>query len=94
MEQTFRYLVDTINVDGETNIIEELMAKEKPRKIDTDEWLYKGCFIQKSVHPILFGKYSVFKNNSFQTDLGRYMTFAEAKKICEQNECFDNFLKF
>jgi len=70
------------------------MAKEKPKQIDADEWLYKGCFIQKSIHPVLFGKYSIFKNNEHQTHIDRARTFKEAKKLCEQNECFDNYLTF
>lgn len=66
----------------------------KPTQIDTYEWLYKGCFIQKFEHPKLIGKYSVFKNDIPQTDVGRCYTFAEAKKLCEENECFENVLSF
>jgi hypothetical protein len=63
-------------------------------KIDNDEWLYKGCFISKSIHPLLFGKYSVFKNDESQTWIDRAKNLKEAKKLCEENECFDNYLKF
>lgn len=64
------------------------------KQIDSEEWLYKGCFIQKSEHPQLKGKYEVFKNDEMQTHIDRCHTFAEAKKLCEENECFDNYLKF
>jgi hypothetical protein len=70
------------------------MEKEKPIVIDPDEWLYKGCFIQKSIHPKLIGKYEVFKNNETQDHIDRCITFLEAKKLCEHNECFNNYLKF
>jgi hypothetical protein len=53
--------------------------KEKPKQIEVAEWLYKGCFIQESVHPKLVGKYEVFKNNEEQTHVGRCYTFTEAK---------------
>ena len=66
----------------------------KPQQIETGEWLYKGCFIQKSQHPNLMGKYSVFKNNKTQDNVGRCYTFSEAKKLCKANECFDNHLEF
>ena len=68
--------------------------KEKPKQIDVGEWLYKGCFIQEFIHPKLVGKYEVFKNDFIQTHVGRYYTFAEAKKSCEKNECFENRLSF
>ena len=66
----------------------------KVKQIDTEEWLYRGCFIQKFEHPKLCGKYSVFKNNEEQTDINRCHTFLEAKKLAKENECFDNFLAF
>lgn len=64
------------------------------KQIDSDEWLYKGCFIQKSEHPQLIGKYEVFKNDERQTHVGRCYTFTEAKKLCVENECFENVLVF
>jgi len=70
------------------------MAKEKPKQIETVEWLYKGCFIQESKHPELYGNYEVFKNNENQDHVGRTKTFSSAKKLCEENECFDNYLDF
>ena len=70
------------------------MSKEKPKQIEVDEWIYKGCFIQKSEHPQLKGKYEVFKNNEEQTHIDRCYTFIEAKKLCEKNECNDNFQKW
>ena len=68
------------------------MVKEKPRQIDADEWLYKGCFIQRSEHPQLVGKYEVFKNDVPQTHVDRCFTFVEAKRLCVENECFENVL--
>jgi len=54
-------------------------------QIESGEWLYKGCFIQESVHPRLVGKYEVFKNNKSQSHIGRCYTFTEAKKLCREN---------
>jgi hypothetical protein len=70
------------------------MKKHGLVKLELDEWLYKGCFIQKSIHPQLSGKYEVFQNNKEQTHIGRTFTFVEAKKLCVENECLDNYLKF
>lgn len=70
------------------------MKKEKPIQIEVEEWLYKGCFIQKHNHPKLVGNYSVFKNDEPQTHVGVCYTFNEAKKLCEENECFVNFQSF
>lgn len=67
---------------------------DKPKLIECDEWLYKGCFIQKSEHVKLIGKYEVFKNDSVQTHVGRCHTFTDARKLCEKNECFENTLIF
>lgn len=68
--------------------------KEKPKQIEVGEWLYKGCFIQESQHPRLIGKYVVFKNDETQSHVGRCYTFMDAKKLCEENECFENTLFF
>jgi hypothetical protein len=70
------------------------MKKENPIQIEVGEWLYKGCFIQENTHPKLVGKYQIFKNNKEQTDIGRSHTFTEAKKMCEENTCSDNYLTF
>jgi hypothetical protein len=70
------------------------MNKEKLKQIEVDEWLYRGCFIQKSEHPKLMGKYEVFKNNKSQTHVGRCYTFKEAKKLCIENKCIENSLSF
>lgn len=70
------------------------MTKEKLRQIEVGEWLYKGCFIQKSKHPKLVGNYEVFKNNKQQSHVGRCYTFMEAKRLCVENECTDNTLSF
>lgn len=64
------------------------------QQIDTQEWLYKGCFIQEFTHPKLIGKYEVFKNDEAQTHIGRAHTLKEAKKLCTENECHDNALTF
>jgi len=53
-----------------------------------------GCFIQKSQHPELIGKYEVFKNDKTQSHVGRSYSFTEAKKLCEQNIYTDNYLKW
>lgn len=87
-------LIEIINADNSPNIIEEILSKEKPRKIEMGEWIYKGCFIQKSEHPHLKGKYEVFKNDEPQTHVDRCHTFAEAKRLCEENKCFENVLSF
>jgi hypothetical protein len=68
--------------------------KEKPIPIECGEWLYKGCFIQAIDHPKLFGKYTVFKNDELQTHVNNCFTFSEAKKLCETNECTDNYLNY
>ena len=64
------------------------------KQIESGVWLYKGCFIQESEHPKLIGKYEVFKNNTPQRYVGRCHTFMEAKKLCVENECFENVLAF
>lgn len=66
----------------------------KPKQITDGEWIYKGCFIQESEHPQLIGKYEVFKNDKHQSHVGRCYTFAEAKRLCKENECFENELEF
>jgi hypothetical protein len=70
------------------------MTHEKPKQIEVGEWLYKGCFIQLSVHPQLVGKYVVFKNNEDQDHVGSCYTFVEAKRLCKENECTENHLVF
>jgi hypothetical protein len=64
------------------------------KKIDTHEWLHHGCFIQKSEHPKLFGKYSVFKNDKNQTHVGRYATKKKAIKAAQENKCLENHYQF
>jgi len=66
----------------------------KPRQIEVGEWLYKGCFIQVSEHPKLTGKYEVFKNDKPQSHVGRCYTFTEAKILCKENECTENYLSY
>ena len=64
------------------------------KKIEVGEWLYNGCFIQRSEHPQLSGKYEVFKNDKNQTHIGRCDTLIQAKKLCNENKSTDNFLSF
>ena len=70
------------------------MTKKKPRQIEVNEWLFMGCFIQASKHHNLIGNYEVFKNNEKQTHVGRCYTFTEAKRLCIENLCTDNYLEF
>ena len=70
------------------------IAVKKPRQIACGEWLYKGCFIQESEHSKLIGKYEVFKNDKPQSHVGRSYTFGGAKRLCIENECFENTLNF
>ncbi len=85
------YLIDIIDTTNEPNIIQEM---QKIKCISHDEWIYMGCFIQKSKHPQLIGNYEVFKNDKRQTHIGRCYTFAEAKKLCIENKCDINYLTF
>lgn len=64
------------------------------KQIEEGEWLYNGCFIQKSSHPKLIGNYEVFKNNENQDHIGRCYTFREALTLCRENKCSDNYLNF
>ena len=63
----------------------------KPYKIDTVEWYYKGCFIQKNNHPKL-SIYCIFKDTKDQETIGECYTFTEAKKLCELNEVINPFI--
>lgn len=64
------------------------------KQIEIGEWLYHGNFIQLSIHPLLYGKYEIFKNNKEQTHIDRCCTLKEAKEICRKNKSKDNYLKF
>jgi len=57
----------------------------KPIHIESQEWWYKGCFIQGQDHPELL-KYVVFKDTEDQEHVGVCNTFKQAKKLCEDNE--------
>lgn len=57
----------------------------KPIKIEIGEWWFKGCFIQQQDHPML-SKYIVFGDTDGQPTIGTCGTFAEAKKLCRDNE--------
>lgn len=63
-----------------------------PFQIEGDEWYFKGCFIQKNSHPNLFGKYEVFADDEQQTHIGRFTSFANAKKACKANEVKNPFI--
>ena len=82
----YKKLIDIINTDNEPNIIEGIMAKEKPIQTEAGEWLYKGCYIQESIHPKLSGKYEVFKDNKAHTHIGRYSNFKDALKACKDSQ--------
>ena len=58
---------------------------EKPIQIGFEEWWFKGCFIQKQIHPQL-KTYHVFKDNEQQDTISSCFTFLEAKKLCKLNE--------
>lgn len=61
------------------------LKSEKPFQIEAGEWYYMGCYIQESVHPKLFGKFEVFKDDEKQSHVGRYMKFSEAEKAAIEN---------
>lgn len=87
-------LIDIINTDGESNIIQSIIDMGNLKQICIGEWLYFGCFIQQQNHPKLSGSYIVFKNNKEQTHVGICNSLSEAKALCEGNKCYDNYLKF
>jgi hypothetical protein len=60
----------------------------KPINIDTDEWWFKGCFIQKQKH-LKLTHYHVFRDTEQQESIGTCFTFLEAKKLCKLNEVKD-----
>lgn len=57
--------------------------------IEDGEWYYYGCFIQRSEHPALFGRYEVWKDDQDKSHIGRYETFKEAKQACRENSVED-----
>jgi len=44
-------------------------------------WYYKGYFIQEAEHPLLYGKYEIYKDDELTTFVKRVQTIFEAKKI-------------
>jgi len=58
----------------------------KAFQIEVGEWYCAGCFIQHSEHRELYGRYEVFQDDEGQTHVGRYATFAEAKKAARENK--------
>lgn len=75
--------------------------KNKPIQISTDEWWYKGCFIQKNDDYLWsrIKKFSVFKDTSLQETIDNCWTMNEAKSLCKLNEVknpyygYEQFLK-
>lgn len=63
-----------------------MQNENKPIQIESQEWWYKGCFIQEFEHPELSGKYEVFKDTDLQEHVGRSKTFEGAIALCEMNE--------
>jgi len=61
---------------------------KNPIQIETDEWWYKGCFIQEQIHPELL-KYHVFKDTIEQETIGTTNSFVRAKEMCVDNEVKD-----
>jgi len=64
------------------------MNDAKPIQIDVDEWWFKGCFIQRQIHPNLH-PYHVFKDTKNQEAVGTCITFTGAKRLCCLNEVKD-----
>jgi hypothetical protein len=64
------------------------METNKPIKIETNEWWFKGCFIQKQFHPEL-KPYHVFKDTEKQETVDSCLTFGEAKSLCKLHEVKD-----
>lgn len=81
-------------IDVLKRIMEESCFDEPKQLVDEEEWLYRGCFIQKQEHPQLQKGFCVWKNNVSQTHLAVVSTFKEAKLVCEEHSCFDNHQKF
>jgi hypothetical protein len=61
------------------------MANDKCVKIDPDEWLYCGRFIQRQSHPKL-APYVSFNDNERQDDVKPHLSFKEAKAYCKTNK--------
>lgn len=57
-------------------------------QIEANEWWFKGCFIQKQLHPYL-KTYHVFKDTEQQETIGTCFTFREAKELCNLNDVKD-----
>lgn len=56
---------------------------KKPIQIETSEWWFMGCFIQKQNdirHDLI--PYHVFKDDEIQETVGVCHTFSEAKRLC------------
>jgi hypothetical protein len=58
----------------------------KPIQIDSQEWYFFGCFIQKHDDCRLPGRYTVFQDDELQTHIDNCHTMAKAKSLCELNE--------
>jgi len=66
----------------------------EPIKIKSGLWLHKGCFIEKHNNELFYPKFEVYKNNKDQHYIAMCLTFKEAIRMCERNECAEHYLKF
>lgn len=57
------------------------------KKIIDGEYHYKDCVITEQTHPLLSGKYLIFRNNYDEDFVGRSYNLIEAKEL------IDNILK-
>ena len=62
-----------------------------PVTIETGEWYYKGCFIQRQDNPHLL-RYHVFKDTENQETINTCSSFKEAILLCDINEVKNPFL--
>lgn len=79
---------DGLKFDALISINSGLYVKtktKKPVQIEMQEWWYKGCFIQKQIHPQL-ARYVIFADTEGQEHIDTAHTFNEAKKIASNNE--------
>lgn len=66
--------------------VNELNGDKWPVLIATDEWYYKGRFIQKNTHPNL-QPYTSFNDDAIGTDVQPHFSMDEAKRYCRANPC-------
>jgi len=68
------------------------VKNHNPIQLEVGEWWYYGCFIQEFIHPSLFGRYEVFKDDENCTHVTRCITKTEAKNAAKQNKV-ENYSK-